>query len=237
MKEELNGILIVDKPSGWTSHDVVKKIRNMLGGIKVGHTGTLDPEATGVLILLVGNATKMAYLFENDYKRYRAEITFGHATDTYDSEGKITATGNPDIVDTKKLDAVIRGFVGESQQLPPMYSAVKVQGKRLYQLARKGKIVEREPRKIVIRSIISDFSLYPRIVLDIVCSKGTYIRSIAHQLGEEVGCPSHLSSLRRTESGSYTLHEALDFVRVFESGGKNDVLDHIRPVSRLTTQS
>jgi len=237
LKEEINGILVVDKPSGWTSHDVVNKIRNVLGGIKVGHTGTLDPDATGVLVLLVGNATKMAYLFENDDKRYRAEITFGQATDTYDAAGKTTATGDPNIVDIQKLNAAIREFVGESEQLPPMYSAVKVQGKRLYQLARKGKTVERKPRKIVIRSIVSDLSPYPRIVLDIVCSKGTYIRSIAHQLGEAVGCPSHLSSLRRTESGSCTLREALDFLQVIESGGKHDVLDHIRPVSRLTMQS
>jgi len=234
LKKEISGILVVDKPPGWTSHDVVQKIRNVLGGIKVGHTGTLDPDATGVLVLLIGNATKMAYLYENDDKRYRAEITFGQATDTYDASGKIIATGDPTIVDRQRLEAVIQGFVGESEQLPPMYSAVKVQGKRLYQLARKGKTIERKPRKIVIRSIVSDLSRYPRIVLDIVCSKGTYIRSIAHQLGEIVGCPSHLSSLRRTESGTFSLEDALDFLPFIESRGKLDVLDYIRPVSRST---
>ena len=120
LKTEISGILVVDKPPGWTSHDVVQKIRNVLGGIKVGHTGTLDPDATGVLVLLIGDATKMAYLYENDDKRYRAEITFGQSTDTYDASGKIIATGDPTIVDRQRLEAVIQGFIGESEQLPPM---------------------------------------------------------------------------------------------------------------------
>ena len=228
---DTNGILIVDKPSGWTSFDVVKKIRNMLGGVKVGHTGTLDPNATGVMVILIGRATKLAGCFENDDKRYRAEITFGSSTDTYDSDGKITEVGDPEKVDVKLLEAVIGDMVGESEQVPPMYSAVKVNGQRLYTLARKGKTVERKPRTIHIRTIEPDLSSFPKIVVDIICSKGTYIRTIAHQLGEKTGCPSHLSALRRTESGTYTLHDAVDFLSLVESTMKVDVCDFILPVT------
>jgi len=190
----INGILIVDKPQGWTSHDVVKKTRNLLGVSKVGHTGTLDPMATGV------------------------EVTFGRATDTYDSTGKTTATGDPTKVDKNNLRAVIARFEGESKQIPPMFSAVKVGGKKLYQLARAGKKVECKPRKIVISRIKHDLSDYPIITLDIECSRGTYIRSIAHQLGEMVGCHAHLSALRRTASGDYTIKDAVDFLSIVESG-------------------
>jgi len=214
----INGILIVDKPQGWTSHDVVKKTRNLLGVSKVGHTGTLDPMATGVLVLLVGKATKTAKYFENDRKQYLAEVTFGRATDTYDSTGKTTATGDPTKVDKNNLRAVIARFEGESKQIPPMFSAVKVGGKKLYQLARAGKKVECKPRKIVISRIKHDLSDYPIITLDIECSRGTYIRSIAHQLGEMVGCPAHLSALRRTASGDYTIKDAVDFLSIVESG-------------------
>ncbi|MFC1694328.1 tRNA pseudouridine(55) synthase TruB, partial [Candidatus Latescibacterota bacterium] len=180
----------MDKPSGWTSHDVVNKIRNILGVKKVGHTGTLDPMATGVLVLLIGKATKLAKHFENDTKRYVAEVTFGQATDTFDSTGKTTATGVPKNIDLDKLRATIKNLKGESDQVPPMFSAVKVDGKRLYRLARHGKTVKRKPRRIVITEIESDFSDFPRIKLDIECSKGTYIRSIAHELGEKIGCPA-----------------------------------------------
>ena len=206
----LDGIIIVDKPQDWTSHDVVKKTRNLLGVSKVGHTGTLDPMATGVLVLLIGKATKMARYFENDSKRYEVEITFGSATDTYDSTGITTETGNPGSVNIDDLKTAIKSFKGEMEQIPPMFSALKVGGERLYRLARQGKTVDRKPRKIFIRMINSDLFHYPVIKLEIECSRGTYMRTIAHQLGEMVGCPAHLSSLRRTVSGKYKIKDAVD---------------------------
>ncbi len=227
---DFNGILVVDKPSGWTSHDVVKKTKILLNGTKVGHTGTLDPFATGVLILLVGKSTKYAQLFEKDEKRYLAEITFGYATDTYDITGSVTSQGDPDKVDIEVLRAAIKRFEGESEQYPPMYSAIKVGGKKLYQLARAGKTIDRQPRKIFIRFIEATVTNFPRINLDIKCSKGTYIRSIADQLGREVGCPSHLSSLRRTEAGKYTIAEAIDFLSIVESNDRNTLKSLINPI-------
>ena len=227
---DLNGILVVDKPSGWTSHDVVLKTKIMLGGIKVGHTGTLDPLATGVLVLLIGTATKSAKLFEGDDKRYTAEITVGYATDTYDSTGKVIAKGDPDKVEIEELKTAIKNFEGESKQIPPMYSAVKVGGKKLYQLARVGKTIDRKPRKIFIKFIEPTLINYPIITLDILCSKGTYVRSIADQLGKKIGCPSHLSDLCRTESGKYTIKDAINFLSLVESNDSNKLKSLIKPI-------
>lgn len=227
----MNGILVVDKPSGWTSFDVVNKVRKMLHGVKVGHTGTLDPRATGVLVLLIGSATKRAPEFESDTKRYRAEVTFGRATDTYDAEGKTTAEGNPDLVDRDQLESAIRSLKGESDQIPPMYSAVKVGGRKLYDLARAGKTIERASRRITISSIEASLEDFPRVVLDIECSKGTYIRTIAHQLGEMTGCPAHLSALRRTASGKFRIEDAIEFASVARSGDAEEIMGKITPVS------
>lgn len=226
----INGILIVDKPSGWTSHDVVKKTRNLLGISKVGHTGTLDPMATGVLVLLIGKATKIARFFENDNKRYIAEITFGRSTDTYDRTGTTTATGDPSKVNMILLKDTIKSFEGESEQIPPMFSAVKIGGKKLYQLARNGKTVIRKSRKIIIKRIEHDLADFPLITLDIECSKGTYIRSIAHTLGEMVGCPAHLSALRRISSGKYTLKDAVNFLAIVETEDQINLERLIYPV-------
>jgi len=223
-----NGILVVDKPAGWTSHDVVKKAKNLLGGCKVGHTGTLDPSATGVLILLVGEATKQAKRFENDTKSYLAEVTFGFATDTYDSTGTVTETGDPSTVSISELKRTVEGLRGDSLQSPPPYSAVKVSGTRLYKLARKGEMREAHPRKITIDSIEADFSSFPIVRLDISCSKGTYIRSIAHDLGRKAGCPAHLSALRRTRAGEYTISDAVDFVSAAQTADGTRLAHHIR---------
>ena len=230
---DLEGILVVDKPSGWTSHDVVKKTKKVLHGIKVGHTGTLDPFATGVLVLLIGKATKLAKYFEKDDKSYQAEITFGSATDTYDFTGTTTAKGDPYKVDIDTLKNAIKSFKGESEQLPPMYSAIKVGGKRLYSLARAGKKVELKPRKVTIYYIESRLTDYPKVILHIKCSKGTYIRSIADQLGKKVGCPTHLSALRRTSSGKYTLEDAVDFLLIIKSGEYNTLKSFIKPANKM----
>ncbi len=230
---DINGILVVDKPSGWTSHDVVKKTKFLLGGLKVGHTGTLDPFATGVLVLLIGKATKLAQYFEKDDKTYQAEITFGYSTDTYDISGEITAKGNPDKLDSENLMAAIKSFEGESEQIPPMYSSVKVKGKRLYQLARAGEIVERKSRKITIYSIEIVHIDFPIITLSIACSKGTYIRSIANQIGDMVYCPAHLSALRRTASGKYTLKDAACFLSLVNSTNRSEIEHLIIPIEKL----
>ncbi|MFC1490798.1 tRNA pseudouridine(55) synthase TruB [Candidatus Latescibacterota bacterium] len=230
---DIKGILVVNKPPDWTSHDVVKKTKNMLGGVKVGHTGTLDPFSTGVLILLIGKATKLAKFFEIDDKSYNAEVTFGNATDTYDCTGKTTETGDPFKVDMNDLNAAIRSFEGISDQIPPMYSAIKVDGKRLYKLARKGIIVDVKPRKIKISAIESDITNFPKVKLNIKCSKGTYIRSIAEKLGKMVNCPAHLSALCRTAAGKYTLDDAFDFLSVVNSADTDKLRGYIKQVDEM----
>ncbi|MFC1650292.1 tRNA pseudouridine(55) synthase TruB [Candidatus Latescibacterota bacterium] len=230
---ELKGILVVDKPPDWTSHDVVKKTKNMLGGVKVGHTGTLDPFSTGVLILLIGKTTKLAKFFEKDDKSYNAEITFGSSTDSYDCTGKTTETGDPNKVEMDVLNSAIKSFEGVSEQIPPMYSAIKVDGKRLYKLARKGISVEVKPRKIKISSIESDITNFPKVLLKIKCSKGTYIRSIADKLGKYVSCPAHLSALCRTAAGKYTLDDAFDFLSVVNSADADTLRGFIKQVDEM----
>ncbi len=222
------GILVVDKPAGWTSHDVVGKTRNLLK-VKVGHTGTLDPMATGVLVLLVGNATKLAPLFGDDRKRYRAEVTFGTATDTYDRTGAVIAIGDPSAVSMDTLTGALDRFRGEFEQVPPMYAAVKIGGRKLYDMARRGVTVERSARRVTVHRLEADLAGYPVIVLDIECSKGTYVRSIAHDLGMAAGCPAHLSGLRRTAAGGYTLDDALDFSAVAACNDAGAILAHLLP--------
>jgi len=228
--ETQGGLLILDKPPGWTSHDVVNKVRNVLGGIKVGHTGTLDPMATGVLVLLAGKATKAAPLFAHATKRYSAEITFGTSTDTLDATGTVTATGDPSRVDGDRLRSSIESLKGESEQVPPLYSAVKVRGKKLYQYARAGREVERKPRKIHITRIDASLERFPQVILDIECSAGTYVRELASRLGEMNGCPAHLSALRRTAVGCFGIERAItigEFARAVERGELGTILSPV----------
>ncbi len=231
--KSLNGIIIVNKPSNWTSHDVVNKTKRLLGGIKVGHTGTLDPFATGVMILLVGKATKLSKFFENDEKTYHAEITFGSGTDTYDCTGKDVASDNPERVNVDELKNVILSFNGETDQIPPMYSALKINGTRLYKLARKGESVKREPRKVSIAILETKLHTFPVIEIVLRCSKGTYVRSIAHDIGEAVGCPAHLSRLVRTASGNYTLHDAIDFQKIADDNNSTFLKNAVIPAEKL----
>jgi tRNA pseudouridine55 synthase len=226
---DYEGILVVDKPYGWTSHDVVKKTRNMLNA-KVGHTGTLDPMATGILILLVGKATRYASFMTNHKKRYLAEVLFGFSTDTYDAMGNKVETGDPEFVDKKKLRSLLNSFKGEMYQVPPMWSAKKIGGKRLYDLARAGKTVEREPAKIVIFNLSYNLAEFPSIRLDLTCSSGTYVRSIANDIGEKAGCPSHLKSLKRIESGPYTISNAIDFLKIVNNGNTEELKSYLLPL-------
>jgi tRNA pseudouridine55 synthase len=208
------GILVVDKPAGPTSFAVVERVRRALGAAKAGHTGTLDPAATGVLAVCLDDAVKLQHWITEGDKAYEALVVFGFSTDTEDAEGRETGRGDPSGLDAERVAAALRGFVGEIDQVPPMYSAVRVAGRRLHESARAGKTVERAPRRVVIHSL--DLLAFEpprdglaRARVAVRCGKGTYVRTIASALGEAVGVPAHLGALRRTASGPFTLEKAL----------------------------
>lgn len=203
----MNGVLVVDKPAGMTSHDVVDTVRRLAHTRRVGHTGTLDPMATGVLVLLLGPATRLSRFAMEGKKRYRGVVRLGTTTTTYDAEGEVAET-QPVDVSLEQIETALAQFRGDILQVPPMYAAVRVAGRRLYKLAREGKVVEREPRAVTIYELtILDWHL-PDLTLDVVCSSGTYIRSLAHDLGQALGCGAHLAQLRRTRSGPFTLAQS-----------------------------
>lgn len=214
MKE---GILIIDKPQGITSHDVVNSVRRKLGIKRVGHAGTLDPIATGLLIILVGKVTKSFNKFVNFDKEYLATLTLGKRTDTGDALGNVVKTEPFGHITQEKVKEVSNSFVGDIEQIPPMVSALKYKGKRLYSLAKKGISVPRESRKIKIHSLeIIKFSL-PDVDLRIACSKGTYIRKLGEDMGELLGCGAHISKIRRTAIGPFRIEEAIKLEEVNES--------------------
>ena len=204
----MNGVLIIDKVAGPTSHDVVAKVRKILKIKKVGHTGTLDPAATGVLPLVLGKGTKLARYLTGQSKAYRATIELGKTTTTLDRDGDIVRE-RPVNTSVDELIAAVESFVGDIEQIPPMYSAKKIDGKRLYELARKGVEVEREPKKVKIYGIDVVNTDLPEFTLDVHCSAGTYIRVLAEDLGEKLGCGGYLKALRRTASGCFRLEEAI----------------------------
>ena len=210
----MNGILLIDKPAGWTSHDVVAKIRAIIRArtgqrVKVGHVGTLDPAATGLLVILVGSYTKRAAEFAKLDKTYEAEITLGAISSTGDSEGKISSKSAKK--PTKEaVEAVLASFLGEIMQTPHQYSAVKIGGQRAYKVARAGKTVEIEPRKITIYQLQTTNYQYPKLYITARVSSGTYIRSLAEDIGQKLGTGAYLSALRRTKIGQFDLKEALE---------------------------
>ncbi|MEE9542525.1 MAG: tRNA pseudouridine(55) synthase TruB [Thermodesulfobacteriota bacterium] len=204
----MNGVIVIDKPKGVTSHDVVASVKRRLRANKVGHLGTLDPNATGVLPLVVNRATKLASFLGGMSKAYTATMRLGIETDTYDVEGKVIETRPVEGVKREDIERVLKGFVGEIEQVPPMFSAVKRKGTPLYKLARKGVTVEREPKVIHIRSIeVVDIEL-PDVVFNVECSRGTYIRTLCHDVGLALKVGGHLADLRRTLSGCFTIEEA-----------------------------
>lgn len=211
----MNGILLVDKPEGWTSHDVVAKMRHHLGVKKIGHAGTLDPLATGLLILLVGNATKISQYVTNQDKRYTGTFCLGVTTDTYDAEGEVVETREVDVTD-ETITATAKTFLGEQQQLPPMFSAKKCHGKPLYLLARQGHEVERKPCSVRIDEFEITKIALPHVAFDILCSKGTYVRTLAHDFGEKLGCGAYLSQLRRTQTGNFSIDQATSLTELLE---------------------
>jgi len=200
-------VMLIDKEAGWTSFDVVAKLRNILRTKKIGHAGTLDPFATGLLLLLVGKATKIQEELTGSDKVYEAELKLGERTDTFDPTGTVTATSDRKVSE-KEIKSAVGSFLGEQLQLPPMFSAIKKDGKRLYESARKGIEVEREPRKIIIHLIEVSEIEKDSVRILVNCSKGTYIRTLADDIGEKLGTYAHLKNLRRISIGSYSVKNA-----------------------------
>ncbi len=212
----MHGLLVIDKAAGLSSHGVVSRLRRLLGVRRVGHTGTLDPMATGVLPVAVGEGTRVIPFLREETKVYRATIQFGAATDTQDAEGTIVFRGSLDGIDLPGVEDAIARLTGELDQLPPMYSAIKQNGVPLYKLARKGEEVERKRRRIVVqRWEIEQFD-GDSLTCVIHCSRGTYIRTLAHDLGELLGCGAHLTALRRLQSGPFTIAEAVTLEQLEE---------------------
>jgi tRNA pseudouridine55 synthase len=205
----VNGLLVIDKPGGMTSHDVVARVRRITGEQSVGHLGTLDPMATGVLPLLLGKFTRLAQFFSTADKSYTGSIRFGFATDTYDAEGQPTSlvTTEPTLT-LDQLHQAALPFHGEIQQMPPAYSAKKVGGKAAYKLARAGQPVELKPKTIHIHAFTIDLLDGDTATFRMKVSAGGYVRSVAHEIGQALGCGAHLSSLRRTQAGVFTLDQA-----------------------------
>ena len=229
---DIDGALLIDKAPTWTSHDVVAKIRNHFRIKKVGHCGTLDPGATGLLILLLGRATKLSERLMGQDKFYEGTIRFGEATDSYDADGEITATSPVPPMTIDSLNEEAQAFVGDTMQTPPMVSAVKVDGVPLYKLARKGKTVERKARLVhIYRFKFSDYA-EPQGTFSLACTKGTYVRTIAHELGDTLGCGAHLKSLRRTRSGEFDVKNASTIDEILKLN-EDEVTKRILPFTSL----
>lgn len=218
LRNAISGILVVDKPVGLTSHDVVQIIRTGTGIRRAGHTGTLDPRASGVLVVLLGPAVRLSEYVSASDKRYQAIIRLGASTDTYDAEGKVVSQiTDPLTISESQFEETLKGFVGEIEQIPPAYSAVKVHGRKAYDLARRGEEVELEPRKIQVYHLEILEWAPPEVVIDAHCSSGTYIRSLANDLGIKLGCGAHLVGLRRTKSGRFSLRDAIPLRKLQEA--------------------
>ncbi|WML35081.1 tRNA pseudouridine(55) synthase TruB [Clostridium sp. OS1-26] len=227
----MNGILNINKPTGMTSFDVVRKVKAVAKTKKVGHTGTLDPEASGVLPICIGRATKLVDYIMNDYKIYKVELRLGVVTDTYDREGKVLK--NEDVTLSKEeVEEAIKSFIGEIDQVPPMYSALKVNGQRLYSLARQGIEVERKARRINIYNIdILDIKV-PTVTFNVKCSKGTYIRSLCYDIGEKLKCGGAMWNLQRVQTGSFNILDSVEL----EHLNSDNILEHLIPMDKALSE-
>ena len=227
-----NGILVIDKSAGWTSQDVAAKLRGVFHERRVGHGGTLDPMATGVLPVFIGRATRAAEFLESAEKEYVAGLRLGVVTDTQDTSGTVLET-NSVCVTRAQLEAALRQFLGPIEQIPPMYSAIKINGQKLYELARRGQEVARRPRSITIHALEllegegADWAIRVR------CSKGTYVRTLCHDLGRALGCGGCMSSLRRTRAGSFTLAQAVTMQQVLDFAAGQDPQQLLMPVDAV----
>lgn len=232
--DEMDGIINVYKEKGFTSHDVVAKLRGILHQRKIGHTGTLDPDATGVLPVCLGKATKVCELLTNKNKQYRATVKLGIITDTQDITGTILEEKTANI-SKEELIQTASSFMGEISQLPPMYSAIKVNGKRLYELARQGIEVERKPRNITVYAIdILDFEEKEQtFTMEVTCSKGTYIRTLCHDIGLQLGCGATMTSLVRTKVEPFEIQNALTLSQIEEIYKADQIDSILEPVDKI----
>ena len=231
----MNGILNVDKPVGWTSHDVVAKLRGALKIKRIGHGGTLDPMATGVLPVFVGSATRTAEFCENAEKEYIAGLRLGIVTDTQDITGRILSEIDVS-VSTYELSDILKSFIGAQKQTPPMYSAIKQNGKKLYELARSGVEVPRQPRDIFISAIELLDSGGCEFFIRVACSKGTYIRTLCHDIGASLGCGGTMSSLRRTKAGVFTIDIAQTLDVILAAASSGSIHNHMLPVDSIFSE-
>ncbi len=230
IKNAISGVLVVDKPVGLTSHDVVQIIRKGTNIRRAGHTGTLDPRASGVLVVLIGPAVRLSEYVSASDKRYQAIIKLGTTTDTYDADGHITSSLPVNITE-EQFENTLKNFIGEIEQIPPPYSAVKVKGKKAYEMAREGKSVDLQPRKIQVYNLELLEWAPPEAVIDVYCSSGTYVRSLAHDLGRELGCGAYLVGLRRTKSGRFTLRDAVPLRKLREAFEAGDWYQYLIPAA------
>lgn len=211
---ELDGVLLVDKPGQHTSHDVIARLRGILRTKKIGHAGTLDPMATGLLIVLVGKATRVSQFMISLDKEYEGTIELGRTTDSQDADGEVMETRPVPVLSEEDVRQAIKGFLGDQYQMPPMFSAIKIGGVPLYKKARKGEDVAREPRFIRVMSWEVLGFESPNIRFRLKCSKGTYVRTLAHDLGNKLGCGAHLSALRRTATDRFSVSQALTLEQI-----------------------
>jgi len=233
----MNGIIIINKEAGWTSHDVVARLRRLLHEKRIGHAGTLDPMATGVLPVCVGKATRLVEYIGDNTKTYIADICFGIETDSYDKEGNILSEADCTNLTEEEICNALLKQKGDILQVPPMVSAIKINGQPLYKLAREGKTVERKPRAVTIYSIdVLGFcaGIHPHIICSVKCSKGTYIRSIAHDVGALLGCGAHLHSLERAAVGKFTSEEAYTLAQIENMLTAEDNSFILKPETALT---
>ncbi len=229
----VNGILNVYKEKGYTSHDVVAKLRGIVGQKKIGHTGTLDPDAEGVLPVCLGKATKLCDMLTDKNKTYETVLLLGKETDTQDISGKTVKECSTEGITEEQVKDCIFRFVGEYDQVPPMYSALKVNGKKLYELAREGKIVERKSRRVMIYNIrILEISL-PRVRMEVKCSKGTYIRTLCHDIGNALNCCGCMESLLRTQVSRFSIQESLKLSEIQEIKDGGHLAETIIPLDRM----
>ena len=232
VQDVVSGVLVVDKPIGLTSHDVVQIIRRGTGIRRAGHTGTLDPRASGVLVVLIGPAVRLSEFVSASDKRYQATIHLGSSTDTYDADGTVTSPAvSIDSITEEHFTEILQKFIGTIEQVPPPYSAVKIKGRKAYEMAREGEEVDLEPRMIEVYGLDVLEWAPPEVVIDVYCSSGTYVRSLAHDLGRELGCGAHLVGLRRTKSGRFTLRDAVPLRRLQEAFTAGDWYHYLIPAA------
>ena len=230
---QFDGILLVDKPQGWTSHDIVNLVRRRFRQNKVGHCGTLDPMATGLMVIVLNKGTKLSQHLSGDSKTYLGTILLGKDTDSQDAEGKVTAEFDMGSVTELDIQKLVPQFSGDIEQIPPMFSALKRDGKTLYDLAREGKVVEREPRPITIHELRIEKVELPTFDVFVNCSKGTYIRTLAYDMGKALNGGAHLVGLRRLCSGQFNLEDAFTIEQLKEWETYEDMAPNLQPLPTI----